>query len=249
MREILFFLHSNFTSEVCVSHQTHRLHNGSGSARLSKSTVMWLKGSSHKKSFEFPDIVIDNTTLQVVTKQKYLGIIFDDCFVWNHHIPHICKKISYYLYIISKHKQVLNSNLMKLLIDPLVFFHLNYSLPVSGPSLHQNQLQRLKRMQNRAVGLCRNLKKHDHVTEHYHALRWLPLEYQIQYKCLCVMNHQYCHGRQCMALCLLLQFGRSHLYGTRLMSTFAHIERCRLSSTFLLQAHPLVEFFTSRCYI
>ena len=50
----------------------------------SKSTVMWFKGSSHKKSFEFPDIVSDNTTLQVVTKQKYLGVIFDDCFVWNH---------------------------------------------------------------------------------------------------------------------------------------------------------------------
>ena len=50
----------------------------------SKSTVMWFKGSSRKKSFEFPDIVIDDTTLQVVTKQKYLGVIFDDCFVWNH---------------------------------------------------------------------------------------------------------------------------------------------------------------------
>ena len=98
------------------------------------------------KSFEFPNVVIDNTTLQVVTKQKfidnttlqvvtkqkYLGVIFDDCFVWNHHVSHICKKMSYYLYIISKHKQVLNSNLMKLLIDPLVFSHLNYSLPVWG---------------------------------------------------------------------------------------------------------------------
>ena len=121
----------------------------------SKSTVMWFKGSSRKKSFEFPNIVIDNTTLQVVTmqkfidnttlqvvtKQKYLGVIFDDCFVWNNHVSHICKKMSYYLYIISKHKQVLNSNLMKLLIDPLVFSHLNYSLPVWGPSLHQNRLQ------------------------------------------------------------------------------------------------------------
>ena len=92
---------------------------------------------------------------------------------------------------------------MKFLIDPLVFSHLNYSLPVWGPSLHQNQLQQLKRMQNRAVHLCRNLKNHGHITKHYRALRWLPLEYQIQFKCLCVMNHQYHHSRRCIALCPL----------------------------------------------
>ena len=120
---------------------------------------------------------------------------------------------------------------MKLLIDPLVFSHLNYSLPVWGHSLHQNQLQRLKRMQSRAVHLCRNLKKHDHVTEHYRTLWLLPLEYQIQYKYLCVMNHQYHRDRWCITLCPPLQFWRCHLYGTRLMSTFVHIERCRLSST------------------
>ena len=105
--------------------------------------------------------------------------------------------MSYYLYVINKHRHVFSSDLMKLLIDSLVFSHLNYSLPVWGPSLHQNHLQRLKRMQNRAVHLCRNLNKFDHVTDHYRALRWLPLEYLIQYRCLCTMNRQY-HGHRCI---------------------------------------------------
>ena len=122
--------------------------------------------------------------------------------------------MSYYLYVINKHRHVLSSDLTKLLIDSLVFSHLNYSLPVWGPSLHQNHLQRLKRMQNRGVRLCRNLKKFDHITEHYRALRWLPLEYLIQYRCLCLMNRQY-HGYRCIDLCPPLQFGRFHQYGTR----------------------------------
>ena len=196
----------------------------------SKSTVVWFRVSYRKQPSEFPDIVVDDTTLQVVKKQKYLGVILDNYLSWSHHVSYICKKMSYYLYVVNKHRHVLSSTLMKLLIDSLVFSHVNYSLPVWGPSLHQTHFQRLKRMQNRAVRLCRNLKKFDHITEHYRALRWLPLEYLIQYRCLCLMNRQY-HGYKCIALCPPLQFGRFHQYGTRVRPTSAHIERCRLSHT------------------
>ena len=78
--------------------------------------------SNRKQPSEFPDIVVDYTALQVVTKQKYLGVILDNCFSWNHHVSHICKKMSYYLYVINKHRHVLSSDLMKLLIDPLYSF-------------------------------------------------------------------------------------------------------------------------------
>ena len=83
---------------------------------------------SNHKQFEFLDIVVDDTPVQVVTKQKYLGVILDDRLSWNHYVSHICKKMSYYLYGISKHRHMLSTNLMKLLIDPLVFSYLNYSL-------------------------------------------------------------------------------------------------------------------------
>ena len=62
---------------------------------------MWFKTSSHKKSVEFPDIVVDSTILQLVTKQKYLGVIFDGRLIWNHHVSYITST-----YVISKHKQV-----------------------------------------------------------------------------------------------------------------------------------------------
>ena len=54
---------------------------------------MWFKVSNRKQPSEFPDIVVDDTALQVVTKQKYLGVILDNCLSWNHHVSHVCKKM------------------------------------------------------------------------------------------------------------------------------------------------------------
>ena len=62
----------------------------------SKSTDMWFKVCNRKQSSEFPDIVVDDTALQVVTKQKYLGVILDNCLSWYHHVSQLCKGISYY---------------------------------------------------------------------------------------------------------------------------------------------------------
>ena len=59
--------------------------------KYSKSTVMWFRVSYRKQPSEFPDIVVDDATLQVVTKQKYLDVTLDNCFSWNHHISHICR--------------------------------------------------------------------------------------------------------------------------------------------------------------
>ena len=44
------------------------------------------------------------------------------------------------------------------------------------------------------------------------------------------MNRQY-HGHRCIPLCPPLKFGQFHQYGTRVGSTFACIERYRLSYT------------------
>ena len=51
------------------------------------------------------------------------------------HISHVCKKCLIYLYVISKHKQALGSNLLKLLIDPRAL-HYSFSVfELFSPSL------------------------------------------------------------------------------------------------------------------
>ena len=67
-----------------------------------KSSVMWFKTKS-KKCLEYPNILIHDTTLKSVDKQKYLGITFDSGLSWIHQVSETCRKMSYYLYLISAH--------------------------------------------------------------------------------------------------------------------------------------------------
>ena len=135
---------------------------------------------------------------------------------------------TYYLYLLSTHRHVIDCNLMKMLLESLVLSHLSYCVTVWGPSLGSTLLQRLQRMQNRAVRLCCNLRKHDHVSAFYHQLNWLPLSCFIQFKSLCLMYCQY-HHFKCIPLEPPIAFGRASSYCTRTPVYFANIPMFRLS--------------------
>ena len=110
-----------------------------------------------------------------------------------------------------------------------MFSHLSYALSVWGPSLNQQLLQRLERSQNRAVRLCKNLSRFDHVSGHYRALRWLPSQQLIQFRSVGMMYHQYHHSRG-IPLLPPITFGRCQsVYDTRVSDHFANPERFRLS--------------------
>ena len=193
-----------------------------------KSSVMWFKASSRSTGFSYPPISIDGVELTVTKKQKYLGLIFDCSLSWAHHVANVCSKMSYYLYLLGSHRHVIDYSLMKMLLESLVLSHLSYSVVVWGPSLGSTLLQRLQRMQNRAVRLCCNLRKYDHVSAFYHRLSWLPLPCFIQFRSLCLMYRQY-HQFKCIPLEPPIVFGRTFSYSTRTPAYFANIPMFRLS--------------------
>ena len=139
--------------------------------------------------------------------------------------------MSYYLHLVSLQKLVLPVGLInKLLMDSLVLSHMQYALLVWGPSLYQQYLQRLQRLQNHAVRLIFSLNKFDHVSEHYKRLQWLDLDQLIRLRLVCVMFHQY-HTSQGISLKPPIQFGNHASYYTRIQPHFAYLNRCRLSQT------------------
>ena len=73
------------------------------------------------------------------------------------------------------------------------------------------------------VCLCKNLHKHDHVSEHYYYLWRLPLEFLIQCSSL-----QF-HRLQYIPLQPPVLFGRQHHHHTRTYSSFAYLPRYNLS--------------------
>ena len=188
---------------------------------FTKSCVLWFSVKATRQP-TYPPITVDNTILRVVTQQKYLGLVFDSQLSWCSHVSGVCKKMSYYLYLLNSHRHVLSNNIMKLLLDSLVLSHVYYALPVWGPSLSLQLSSRLKKLQNRAVCLAFSLKKYDQVSDYYKQLNWLPLDQFIKFRSICSMYKQF-HQRCCIPLEPPIQFGQSHSHYTRTSSSFARI--------------------------
>ena len=237
-------------SATVLNSQLKLVHNWIRNSKMSlnhsKSSVMWFKTKS-KRCLEYPNILIHDTVLKSVDKQKYLGIMFDSRLSWIHQVSETCSKMSYYLYLISSHKHCLSADLMKLLIESLIFPHINYCLPVWGPLLTQQLSQRLERMQNRAVRLCKHLSKFDHVSEYYHQLKWLPFKKLVQLHSIRLMYCQY-HHTKCIPLLPPIEFGPHHShYDTRIAAHFANSKRFRLTFSqnfFSFYCIAVVEQFT-----
>ena len=150
---------------------------------------------------------------------------------WPNH-KRTCQKMSYYLHLINCHRHVLPAycDLLKLLMESLVMSHMQYALSVWGPSLTQNQLLHLQRLQNRAVRLVFSLNRSDHISEYYQELCWLRVSQLIQFHLACVMYHQYNAVRGIMFM-PPIQSGNCTLYNIRTPSYYANLRRVRLSQT------------------
>ena len=112
-----------------------------------KSSVMWFCPKSLVNS-PLEDVVVDDTCLNTVKCQKYLGITFDDSLQWAHHTSATCKQISFYWFWINSHQRDLPNAVIKMLIDSLVLSHINYALPAWGPTLSNPLTQRIQRLLN-----------------------------------------------------------------------------------------------------
>ena len=177
-----------------------------------------------------PSILLDTTPLSPVQKQKYLGVTFDTNLNWSSHVAGVCKSMSYYLTLINRHVKSLPSDIIKMLMESLVFSRYTYALPVWGPAIHQDSLSRISRLQNRAVRMTHNLRKYDHISHHRGNLRWLSISSFIRYRSLLTMFENY-YLNKGVALAPPISFGIQHTYRTRCPKHFAAIPRCRLSFT------------------
>ena len=186
---------------------------------------MWFSASLKKPVFH-PKVVVNDKVLELVDTQLYLGLMFDSKLSWERQVSNVCKKMSYYTYLLTCQQHILSAELRRLLVDSLVSSHLTYALCVWGPSLTQQQQQRLQRLKNRAIRFCTGSRKYDSVRQYHHHLRWLPISELIEYQTLRHMYRQF-HFKQshCMSLNPPIQFGHQHSHHTRSsMTVFARPE-------------------------
>ena len=52
-------------------------------------------------------VLLNGSPLKCVDCHKYLGVYFDSHLGWDTHVAHVCKKMSYYLYLMNFHHRQL----------------------------------------------------------------------------------------------------------------------------------------------
>ena len=109
-------------STAVLNSQLKLVHNWVQNSKMSlnhgKSSVMWFK-TKPKRCLEYPNILIHDTILKSVHKQKYLGIFIDSRLSWIYIKFQKPVGRCHYLYLISSPKHCLSADLIKLLIESL----------------------------------------------------------------------------------------------------------------------------------
>ena len=61
---------------------------------IGKSCVIWFH-TRRQRNQSYPDVVVGSTKLQVATKQKYLGLMFDSTLSWSDQVSRTCQKMAF----------------------------------------------------------------------------------------------------------------------------------------------------------
>ena len=126
------------------------------------------------KRTETFQIKIDNMVRHMEDKVKNLRVIFDSRFSFEHHIKSLCSLLNGTLSYLNRLKNTLDQKSRKLLINALIFSHLNYCGSIWGKCSEKLQHE-LQKCINFAAKVASNGKylKQDHVSPLLRDLKWI----------------------------------------------------------------------------
>ena len=79
----------------------------------SQQLRMWFKTFKWSQR-NYPPIVVDAIVLNIVTNQRYLGLVFDQNLSWYQYVSHICKKSLIIYTLLAVNAYVISSKFLKL---------------------------------------------------------------------------------------------------------------------------------------
>ena len=96
----------------------------------------------------------NETDLQLITGgDKILGVYIDENFQWNNHFQYVCKKVSTYIWLLTKIKSYLTLEHRSLFYNAHIQPQFNYFNIIWGNSSNYN-VSKLTKLQRRA---CKNI--------------------------------------------------------------------------------------------
>lgn len=94
-------------------------------------------------------LTYNDIDLQLTTGDKILGVYIDENFQWNNHFQYVCKKVSSYIWLLSKIKTYLSFEHRSLFYKAYIQPHFNYCNIIWGNSSNYN-VSKLTKLQKRA---------------------------------------------------------------------------------------------------
>ena len=139
-----------------------------------KTQCILLATPNLNKRTETFQITIDDTVRHVEDKVRNLGVIFDSHLSFEHHIKSLRSRLNGTLSYLNRVKNTLDQNSTILLINALIFSHLNYCSLIWGKCSKKLQYE-VQTCINFAAKVTSNGKylKRDHVSPLLRDLKWI----------------------------------------------------------------------------
>ena len=118
-------------------------------------------------------VQLGNVNLQQVSSYKYLGMTLDSSLNFKQHLSNVTRTVSHKLFILSRLRKYLSEKAALLIYKTMVLPYMDYVDVVFHKATGAN-LERLQRIQNRALKICLNLGRREE-TERIHRQAQVPL--------------------------------------------------------------------------
>ena len=124
--------------------------------RVNKLTVNPAKTKlmtfSYRRNIVAPHLLLNNVEIESVNTFNFLGLTIDSELSWKQHISKMCKKLTYSNFILSKLKNFLPVDILRIIYFSLFQSHLNFGILCWGHNIGQhNGNNILMKLQKRAI--------------------------------------------------------------------------------------------------
>ena len=120
-------------------------------------------------------IKVSNKIIQSVPHIKFLGVVIDEYLDWKEQLKVKCNTISKNIGILCRLKNLLSTNIKKVIYNSLVAPHFHYGIVAWG-ALHTSDFKRLYLLQKKAIRILCRSKYNAHTSPLFKQLSILTLE-------------------------------------------------------------------------
>lgn len=193
--QIYYSFYPNDTEQACqeVNRDIDELINAFGKFCLEinphKTKLMLFGQKNTRQKYKGNiNIQVKGHKLETVKVCRNLGLELDDDLTFEQHVSKVIKRAFSQLKSIYSVKEILNYENRIILCESLVLSQFNYADVVYGPCLTKANRKRLQRIQNSCIRLVFGLRKYDHISHKYEAIKWLNIHQRQILHCCCLFH-------------------------------------------------------------